>query len=162
MDFRRRPFNQKPLALGEIREAIRRYLRPFCDEVTFQFTGKCWKVDFLMPCKTKSCQSSREKLRMLRVLPPDTPRPPQFQPELWKNQFLWKTRFSRFTNRSLLFATHNTTTNATSNVMPNTPPSTIPSALPSATLRRSALDFDELRKEVLHPRVWVQLSLGIC
>ena len=25
---------------------------------------------------------------MFRALPPDTPRPPQFQPELWKNQFL--------------------------------------------------------------------------
>ena len=30
---------------------------------------------------------------MVRALLPDTPRPPQFQPELWKNQFLWKTRF---------------------------------------------------------------------
>jgi len=54
-----------------------------------------------MPCKTKSCQSSTGKLRMLRALTPDTPRSPQFQPELPKNQFLLKTRFSRFTNRSL-------------------------------------------------------------
>ena len=30
---------------------------------------------------------------MLRALPPDTPRPPQFQPELPTNHFLWKTRF---------------------------------------------------------------------
>ena len=72
-----------------------------CSTLKFQITVKCWKVNFLMPCKTKSCQSSTEFLRMLRALPPDTPRPPQFQPELWKNQFLWKTRFSRFTNKSL-------------------------------------------------------------
>ena len=28
--------------------------------------------------------------------PPGHPRPPQFQPELWKNKFLWKTRFFSF------------------------------------------------------------------
>ena len=39
-----------------------------------------------MPCKTKSCQSSTEYLRMLRALPPDTPRPPQFQPEFPKTR----------------------------------------------------------------------------
>ena len=68
-------------------------LKAISSTLIFQFTIKCWKVDFLMPCKTKSCQSSREKLSMLRALPPDTPRPPQFQPELPKKQFLWKTRF---------------------------------------------------------------------
>ena len=30
-------------------------LEVFCHEATFQFTVKCWKVDFPMPCKTKSC-----------------------------------------------------------------------------------------------------------
>ncbi len=59
-------------------------LRAISSTLKCQFTGKCWKVDFLMPCKTKSCQSSTECLRMVRALPPDTPRPPQFQPELWK------------------------------------------------------------------------------
>ena len=34
-----------------------------------------------MPCKTKPGQSSRQCLRMVHALPPDTPRPPQFQPE---------------------------------------------------------------------------------
>ena len=55
-------------------------LRAISSTLKCQFTGKCWKVDFPMPCKTKSCQSSTECLRMLRALPPDTPRPPQFQP----------------------------------------------------------------------------------
>jgi hypothetical protein len=49
-----------------------------------QFTIKCWKVDFLTSNKTRSCQSSRERLRMLRALLPETPRPPQVQPELQK------------------------------------------------------------------------------
>ena len=57
-------------------------LRAISSTLKFQFTVKCWKVDFLMPCKNKSCQTSREKLCMVRVLLPDTPRPPQFQPEL--------------------------------------------------------------------------------
>ena len=42
-----------------------------------------------MPCKTKSYQSAREKFRMLRALLPDTPRPPQFQPELPKIGMYW-------------------------------------------------------------------------
>ena len=70
-----------------------RVLRAISSTLRFQFTVKCWKVDFLMSSKTKSCQSSRQKLRMVRALHPDTPRPPQFQPELPKNKFLWKTRF---------------------------------------------------------------------
>ena len=67
-----------------------RVFKSISSTLKFQFTVKCWKVDFLMSSKTNSCQSSREKLRML----PDTPRPPQFQLELPKKQFLWKTRFS--------------------------------------------------------------------
>ena len=70
-----------------------RVLRTISSTLRFQFTVKCWKVDFLMPCKTRSCQSSREKFRMLRALLPDTPRPPQFQPELPKSHFLCKTLF---------------------------------------------------------------------
>ena len=73
-----------------------RVLRAISSTLKFEFTVKCWKVDFLMSSKTKSCQSSTECLRMLRALPRDTPRPPQFQPELPKKQFLWKTRFSQF------------------------------------------------------------------
>ena len=79
-----------------------RVLRAISSTLKCQFTGKLFKVDFLMPCKTKSCHSSREKLRMLRALLPDTPRPPQFQPELQKNSFCVKLDFSRFTNRSLV------------------------------------------------------------
>ena len=72
-------------------------LRAISSTLKFQFTVKCWKES-----KTKSCQSSTEYLRMVRALPPDTPRPPQFQPELWKNSFCEKLDFSRFTNRSLV------------------------------------------------------------
>jgi len=75
---------------------IWKVLRAISSTLKFQFTVKCWKMDFLVPCKTKSCQSSTEYLRMVRAVTLDTPRPPQFQPELLKNQFLWKTRFSLF------------------------------------------------------------------
>ena len=70
-------------------------LRAISSTLTCPLTGKCWKVDFPMPChvESRSCQSSTECLRMVCALPPDTPRPPQFQPELWKNKFVWKTRF---------------------------------------------------------------------
>ena len=54
-------------------------LKTISSTLKFQYFRK---VDFLMPCKTKSCQSSTERLRMVRALPLDTPRPPQFQPEL--------------------------------------------------------------------------------
>ena len=49
-----------------------------------------------MPCKTKPRQSSRESLRMVRLLPPDTPRPPKYQPELRKNSFSEKLYFQFF------------------------------------------------------------------
>ena len=68
-------------------------LRAISSTLKFQFTIKCWKLDFLTSSKTRSCQSSREKLRMVRALLLDTPRPPQFQPELPKRKCLWKTRF---------------------------------------------------------------------
>ena len=48
----------------------------------FKFTVKCRTVDFLMSSKTKSGETSREKIRMVRAVLPDTPRPPQLQPEL--------------------------------------------------------------------------------
>ena len=73
-----------------------RVLIAISSTLKFQFTGKCWKVDFPMPCKTKSCQSSREYLRMLRALLPDTPKPPQFQPELPNKQFFQVFRFFQF------------------------------------------------------------------
>ncbi len=79
-----------------------RVLRASSSTLKFQFTVKCWNMNFLMSSKTKSYQSSREKLRMLRALPSDTPRPPHFQPELWKNGFCEKLDFSRFTNRCLV------------------------------------------------------------
>ena len=64
--------------------------QPQTSPISTWVTKKCWTVDFPVPCKTKSCQSSTECLRMLRALPPDTPRPPQFQLELWQNSFLGK------------------------------------------------------------------------
>jgi len=56
-----------------------------------------------MSNKTRSCQSSREKLRMVRALLPDTPRPHQFQHELQFFTFFAKLDFSRFTNKCLGF-----------------------------------------------------------
>ena len=49
----------------------------------FQSTVKCWKVDFLMSSQIKSAETSREKIRMVSAVLPDTPRPPQCQPELF-------------------------------------------------------------------------------
>ena len=43
-----------------------------------QFTGKCWKVDFSMPCKTKSRDNLLRCLRTVRAVTLDTSRPPQF------------------------------------------------------------------------------------
>ena len=60
----------------------RRVLIAIPNTLKFQFTFKCWKVDFLMSSKTRSCESSREKFRMVRALLSDTPRPHQFQPDL--------------------------------------------------------------------------------
>ena len=51
------------------------------------------KVDFLMPCKTKSRENLCLRLRMVRAVTLDTPRPLQFQPELPKNHFLCNTLF---------------------------------------------------------------------
>jgi len=70
-----------------------RVLNAISNTLRFQFTVKWWKVDFLTSSNTRSCQSSREKLRMLHALLPDTLRPPQFQPELQFFHCLWKTRF---------------------------------------------------------------------
>ena len=74
----------------------RTILQVFGDEVSFQYFHKTWKSTSPMSCKTKPCQSSMEILRMVHPLPPDTPRPPKYQPELWKKQFLWNSRFSIF------------------------------------------------------------------
>ena len=37
-----------------------RVLRAISSALKFQFTVKCWKVDFLMSSKTRSCERSRE------------------------------------------------------------------------------------------------------
>ena len=71
-----------------------RVLRAISSTLKFQYFRKSWKVDFLITCNTKSCQSSREYLRMLRAFLPDTARPPQFQLELRKNIFCGKLDFS--------------------------------------------------------------------
>ena len=46
-----------------------------------------------MPCKTKPCQSSRESHRMVRAMPLDTPKPPKYNVNLRKKQFLWKAQY---------------------------------------------------------------------
>ena len=71
--FAEGPFNQKPLALGEIREAIWRY---FVMKLPSQNDEKCPTFS-----KTRSGETSREKFRMVRALLPDTLRPHQFQPK---------------------------------------------------------------------------------
>ena len=63
-----------------------------------QFIWKCWKVDFSVPCKTKSRENVLHCLRTVRAVTLDTSRPPQCQPELRKNSCLWKTRFSNLSN----------------------------------------------------------------
>ena len=62
----------------------RRVLRATSSTLKFQFTVKCWKVDFLMSSKTRPGENSKEKFRMVRALLPDTPRPPQIHPKLQK------------------------------------------------------------------------------
>ena len=37
-----------------------------------KFAVKCWQVDFLMPCKSRSGENSKEKFRMVRALLQDT------------------------------------------------------------------------------------------
>ena len=60
----------------------------------FQFAVKCWKVDFLMSSKTRSCQSSREKSCVCSVRSSRTPLDlANFNLNYKKKQFLWKTRF---------------------------------------------------------------------
>ena len=49
-----------------------------------------------MPCKTKPSQSSRESVRMVHATPPDAHRPPKYHLTLWKKQYLWRNRLSRF------------------------------------------------------------------
>ena len=70
-------------------------LEVFDDEVTFQFTVKCWKVDFLMSSKTRSSETLRESF-VWSVFSSRTPLNLEFQPEFWKSKFLWKTRFLMF------------------------------------------------------------------
>ena len=57
-------------------------LEAFGDEVSFQYFQKNMKIDFRHAMQDQPCQSSRESLRMVHALPPDTPRPPKYQPEL--------------------------------------------------------------------------------
>ena len=75
----------------------RRVLRAFSSTLNFQFTVKCWKVDFLMPCKTRSCQSSTEKLRSSRT-PLDLT---NFNMNYQKTIFCVKLDFTRFANKCL-------------------------------------------------------------
>jgi len=56
-----------------------------------QFTGKCWKVDFLMPCKTKSREKSLSCLRTVRAVTLDTSRPHSISTWIIKQKF-WRTK----------------------------------------------------------------------
>ena len=58
-----------------------------------RYFRKSWKSTCPTFGKTRSCESSREKFCMVRALLPDTPRPPQFQPEVPKNSITPRTRF---------------------------------------------------------------------
>ena len=51
----------------------RRVLRAISSTLKFQYFRKSWKSTCPMFGKTRSCESSREKFRMLRALLPDTP-----------------------------------------------------------------------------------------
>jgi len=58
--------------------AKRKVLRQFCDEVNFQECRKSWNSTCATFSKTRSCESPREKFRMVRA-PPWTPLdPPNF------------------------------------------------------------------------------------
>ena len=84
MNFRRRPFHQKSLALGRSEKQFETILW----WSYLQFTVKCWKVDFLRSCKTKSGENSRMKFRMVRALLPDTPKPLDFNQHISFSQLL--------------------------------------------------------------------------
>ena len=75
-------------------------LRAISTTLKCQFTGKCWKVDFLMPCTTKSAETF-QVAPYARCGPPGNPSTPWIPFKIMKKQFLWKTQFSRFTNKSL-------------------------------------------------------------
>ena len=68
-------------------------LRAISSTLKFQYVRK---VDFLMPCKTKSRDFFCLCVRTVRAITLDTPWPPQFHLKYWKNKFLWKTRFYSF------------------------------------------------------------------
>ena len=76
-----------------------RVLRAISTTLKCQFTVNCWKVDFPTPCKTKSCQSSTESLRMAPRTPLDLL---NFNLNYEKNSFCETLDFSRFTNRSVV------------------------------------------------------------
>ena len=65
----------------------------FCDEVTFKKSGKS---SFLMFSKTRSGETSREKIRMVRALLLDTPKPLIFKLNLSFLDFLLYFHFSSF------------------------------------------------------------------
>ena len=69
-------------------------LQVFGDEVGFQYFQKTWKSIVPVVCKTKSCQSSRESIRMVHAVPLDIPRPPKYNLKLSKNVFVKKSIFS--------------------------------------------------------------------
>ena len=83
---------ERPLTIWTVLDAISSTLK-------FQFAVKCWSVDFLIPCKTKSCQSSTECLRMVSALPPDTPRPPQIPTWIMKKPVYVKNSIFQFFSR---------------------------------------------------------------
>ena len=73
-----------------------RVLRAISSTLKCQFTGKCWKVDFLMPFKTRSCQSSTEYLCIVRALPRTRLDLPNFNLNYQKTNCCEKLDFSSF------------------------------------------------------------------
>ena len=79
---------------------IWKVLRAISSTLKFQYFRK---VDFLMPCKTKSRENLCLCLRMVRAVTLDTPRPPQFHLNEEKNSFCEKLEFSVFLQFLLFF-----------------------------------------------------------
>ena len=81
--------------------AKRRVLRVISSTLKFQYFRKLCKSTCSTFGKTRSCESSRGKFRMVRALLTDTPRPSQFQPELQFFHFAPYFRFFQFFPGSL-------------------------------------------------------------
>ena len=98
MDFRRRPFNQKPLALGEIQKPIWRYFVMKLPSHWPSHVEKSTFWSFVRPDPAKV----RDNIFVWSVRSPRTPLDlPSLNPNYQKTSFCEKLDFCRFTNRCL-------------------------------------------------------------